>query len=183
MPKDGPGVGHSGNSMEKRSVSRHLFFAVIVLLVATDLASAQQMVIMKKNKIVTRFEAGDELLFQFKDDKQPNRVIIQSIREFYLVTTSGDSIDYQRVGRILFRNPDRQKYGAMVFGTGVALLAIWGVNSLAFDTTSPSMRGLQLVGFFGVGLGTFIYFTANSGVKIKPGTRLKYISYDSPLYR
>lgn len=155
----------------------------IALLFAAHLAVGQQLVIMKKNKIVTRFEAGDELLFQFKGDKQPNRVIIQSIREFYFVTTSKDSIEYQRVGRILFRNPDRQKYGAMVFGTGVAMLAIWGLNSLAYDTTSPSMRGLQLVGFFGVGLGTFIFFTANSGVKMKPGTRLKYISYDSPLYR
>jgi hypothetical protein len=158
-------------------------FVAIVSLFSADLASGQQLLLMKKSKVVSRFDPGDELVFQFKGDKQPNRVVIQGLREFYFITTSGDTIQYQRVGRILFRNPERQKYGAMVFGTGVALLAIWGLNSLAYDTTTPSMRGLQVVGFFGVGLGTFIYFTANSGVRMKPGTRLKYISYDSPLYR
>jgi hypothetical protein len=182
MSQDGAGIGSARNTMEKRGVSRRLFFVAILLFVV-ELAPGQQLLIMKKGKVISRFNPGDEMLFQFKGDKQPVRVVIRELREFYFITTSKDTIQYLRVGRVIFRNPDRQKYGAMVFGTGAALLAVWGVNALAFDTTSPSMRGLQLVGFFGVGLGAFIYFTANTGVTLNGYKRLKYISYDSPLYR
>ena len=157
-----------------------LVFAFVLFAAGS---SAQQLLIMKRGKVVSRFNPGDELLFQFKSEKQVNRVTIQSLREFYFVTTSKDTIQYLKIGRIVFRNPGRQKYAVSVFGMGAALLAIWGVNTLAFDSTSPSMRGLRVVGFIAVGVGTFMYFTANSGTKMKGGTRLKYVSYDSPLYR
>lgn len=152
-------------------------------LIASCAVQGQQLVIMKKGNVTTRFNSGDELVFVMKNDKQPNRVIIQSIREFYFITTGKDTIQFQKVGKILFRNPERKKYGAGVFAAGAIFLGVWGVNSLAFDTSSPSMRGLRFIGFVGVGVGAFIYFTANSKIVLKGATRLKYISYDSPLYR
>jgi hypothetical protein len=161
---------------------RSILFLAAFLFVA-EISSAQQLLIIKKGKVISRFNPGDELVFQFKNDKQPNRVVIQSLRDFYFISTANDTIQYLKIGRIVFRNPGRRKYGATVFGMGAALLAVWGINTLAFDSTSPSMRGLQVVGFIAIGVGTFIYFTAETGTKLKGYTRLKYVSYDSPLYR
>jgi hypothetical protein len=156
---------------------------VVVSFLCFDVVQAQQLLIMKKGNVVSRFEPGDDLLFVFKKEKQVNHVTIQTLREFYLITMARDTIQYQAIGRIKFRNPERRKYGVTTFATGAALLGVWAINSLAFDSNSTSMRGLRFVGFLGIGVGAFIFFTADSSMKINGIRRLKYISYDSPLYK
>jgi hypothetical protein len=168
--------------MKLRGIQFSIFGVVLFLLVCAE-ANGQQLLIMKKGKIVSRFEQGDDLLFVMKNEKQLNHVTIQSLREFYLITTARDTIKYQQIGRIKFRNPQKRKYGVTTFASGAALLGIWAINSLAFDPNSQSMRGLRFVGLLGVGVGIFIFFTADSSVKLNGIRRLKYISYDSPLYK
>ena len=92
------------------NVRSNLITVVFVLVAAC--VSGQQLLIMKKGKVIARFNPGDELLFQFKNEKQANRVVIQSLREFYFITTANDSIQYLKIGRILFRNPQKQKWSA-----------------------------------------------------------------------
>jgi hypothetical protein len=166
-----------------RFMGRLIILLAFCLVLTATVARGQQMLVMNKGSVTDRFNSGDELLFVFKNEKQVIRVTIQSIREFYFITTSKDTIAYQRVGKIVYRNPERQRRGAIMAATGAGLLAVYGLNSLAFDQNTPSMKGLRLVGVFGVGFGIIIYLTANSSKKLKGGRRLKYASYDSPLYR
>jgi hypothetical protein len=172
--------------MEERRLTcrgKGLAATFLIWCLLGSVAQAQQILVMKKGEVTARINPGDELLFVFKDDKQVNHVTIQSIREFYFITTSKDTIPYQRVGKLVYRSPERRKRGVVMIASGAALLAVYGINSLAFDVDTPSMRGLRLVGFLGVGFGSLLCLTANSSTKLSGARRLKYASYDSPLYR
>jgi len=160
-----------------------VFLPVLVSIMSAGSVQAQQLLIMKKGSVISRFNPGDEIFFELKDQKQIHHTAIQNIREFYFTTVQGDTIQYQRVALVAFRNPERKKFGLTTAITGVALLGVYGLNSLAFDTQTPAMRGLRFVGILGAGVGMFIYLSADKKVRMNGVRRLRYIPYDSPLYR
>jgi hypothetical protein len=164
-----------------RSVTRLL----LLLLLSTVAASVhgQQLLVMKKGKVIARYNSGDDIYFELKDQRQLHHAVLLVSREFSFVTAQFDTIQHSRVARIGFKNESRKRYGMVTALTGAALLGVYGLNSIAFDEQSPSMRGLRLVGSLGVGFGLLIWFTSESSVRIKGATRLKFASYDSPLYR
>ena len=156
---------------------------LFLLLAFTASVHGQQLLIMKKGKVIARYNPGDEIYFELKDQRQMHHAVLQSLREFYFVTVHGDTIQHSRVARIGFKSPNRKKHGMITALSGLALLGVYGLNSIAFDENSTSMRGLRLVGLLAVGSGMIIWFTSESSVRINGVKRLKYASYDSPLYR
>jgi hypothetical protein len=143
----------------------------------------QQLLIMKKGKVIARYNPGDEIYFELKDQRQMHHAVLQSLREFYFVTVHGDTIQHSRVARIGFKSEGRKKYGMVTALMGLGLLGVYGLNAIAFDENSTSMRGLRLVGLLAVGSGMIIWFTSESSVRINGVRRLKHAAYDSPLYR
>lgn len=160
-----------------------VLLTVILMMALGDTVQAQQLLIIKKGAVSSRFDQGDDIYFELRDQKQIHHAVIQHIREFYFTTVQGDTIQYQRVALVAFRNDERKRFGMTTAITGVALLGVYGLNSLAFDRQTPAMRGLRFVGILGAGAGTFIYLTADKKVRLNGIRRLKYVSYDSPLYR
>jgi hypothetical protein len=156
---------------------------LLLFLMLAASVHGQQLLLMKKSKVIARYNPGDDIYFELKDQRQMHHATLQSLREFYFVTVHGDTVQHSRVARIGFKNQSRKRYGMVTAVTGAALLGVYGINSIAFDEESQSMRGLRLVGLWGVGLGMLIWFTSESSVRINGAKRLKYVSYDSPLYR
>lgn len=156
---------------------------LLVLILSIADVVAQQMLILKKGKVLARFNQGDEVYFELKDQRQIHHTTIQSIRDFYFTTVGNDTIQYSRVAFFQFRNDEGKIRGKTMAVIGVALLGVYGLNSLAFDEVSPSMRGLRLVGGLGTAIGMTLYLTSTKKIKLKGFKRLKYIPYDSPLYR
>lgn len=163
-------------------LSKTLLLVAFVIFAEGTLCG-QQLLVLKQGKVLARFDEGDEIFFQLKDQRQVHHSALQSIREFYFVTVNQDSIPFSRVYSLTFRSEARKKYGAVTMLTGAALLGVYGLNSLAFDEDTQSMRGLRTVGLFGIGFGALIYFTSQSTIKLTGIKRLKYASYDSPLYK
>jgi hypothetical protein len=148
-------------------------------------AEGQQLLVVKKGSVVTRYDVGEEIYFQLKDQRQVHHTSIRAIREFYFLTMDRDSIPYMRVQSLHFRNYDRKRYGAVTTLTSFGFLALYGLNAyvLDIDENTPSMRGLKFIAFTGIAVGTIIYLRSERSLKLGGKTRLKYAAYDSPLYR
>jgi len=164
-----------------KTVSRLLLVSLIVAFAGSS--QCQQLLLIRKGSVATRYNESDEIYFQLKDQRQIHHTTIQTIREFYFLTASRDTIPYSRVESVHFRNYERKKFGAVTTLTGFGLLGVYGLNTLAFDEDTPAMRGLRIVAFMGIVVGTVIYFRAERKIKLGGRTRLKFVSYDSPLYR
>jgi hypothetical protein len=160
-----------------------VFLALLFVLSFVGPVAAQQLLIIRKGSVSFRYNAGDEIYFELKDQKQIHHTTIQNLREFYFTTVQGDTIQYQRIALVAFRNDARKKYGMTTAIAGAVLLGVYGLNSIAFDESSPAMRGLRLVGALGIVSGAIIYLTADKKMRLTNGRRLKYVTYDSPLYR
>jgi len=162
-------------------MSRLLFTALLLAFAGSTFG--QQLLVMKKGRVVARFEPGEDFYFQLKDQRQVYHVTLQTIREFYFTTMNRDSIAYTRIASVHFKNADRKKFGMTTALTSAGLLAVYGLNTIAFDERSPAMRGLRFVGITGVFVGTIIYLRSDRRVKMDGRKRLRYAAYDSPLYR
>jgi hypothetical protein len=159
------------------------FLALAFIMLFGPSVGAQQLLIIKKGSVSFRYNPGDEIYFELKDQKQIHHTTIQNLREFYFTTVQGDTIQYQRIALLAFRNDARKKYGMSTAIAGAVLLGVYGLNSIAFDPNTPAMRGLRLVGVLGIASGAIIYLTADKKMRLTNGRRLKYVTYDSPLYR
>lgn len=163
--------------------ARILTLLSLMFMSGAACAQSWQMLLMKRGRVLARYNPGDPILFVLKGDKQVRSAGIIAIREFDFVTSTKDTIQFLNVASLKFRNSARKKYGITTVLTSAALFSVYFLNSVAFDKNESSMRGLRAVGIYGAVFGTAIYLTSNRTTRLKNGKRLKGISYESPLYR
>jgi hypothetical protein len=159
--------------------------ALIVGLITIGLAAdAQQMVVLKRGKIISRYNLGDEIRFVLKGDrKQAYHAALISIREFDFITVQKDTIQFGDIAKLKYKNPARRKYGQGTILTALALGGLGFALEKPFGDKNPqAIRGLYTVGALGTVFGTFFILTSKSQIKLNGKNRLKFINYDSPLY-
>lgn len=154
-------------------------------LIFPGMISAQQILVMKNSKIISRFNPGDEIRFELKDQKKvTHHTYVGRIRDFDFITTNGDTIALNRISKLRFKNPGRRKYALAVAAAGVVLYGVYLLNKEAFsEDDGTSLKGLRFSALYGTGAAAFIFLTANSKIKLNGIKRLKAIRADSPLYR
>lgn len=155
----------------------------IIFLLTWSLTCSQQLLLLKGGRILTRYNIGDEIYFELKDQRQVHHTSIASLREFDFITVNEDTIQLSRVASIHFKNYARRKYSRGILLTGAALIGVYYLNSIAFDTSSPSMKGLYWVGVYGVAAGVVINLTSKKSVRLEGVKRLKCVPWDSPLIK
>jgi hypothetical protein len=157
----------------------------ILFVVSGFTASAQQMVVIKKGKISVRYNLGDEIRFTLKDEpKQVHHAAILSIREFEFLTLQKDTIKYSDIARLKFKNKNLKKYVvSTLIGSGV-LLGLHFVLKEPFGEKNPiAVKGLAYAAGSGI-IPIFFALIANkSQMKLNGYRRLKFVNYDSPLYK
>jgi hypothetical protein len=143
------------------------------------------MVVIKKGKIMTRYNLGNEIWFVLKDDpKQVRHVAILSIREFEFVTLQKDTIKYNQISRLKFKNKGLKKYVVSTLIGSASLLALHFALKGPFGDTNPgAVNGLAYAAGSGVLPLLFAVISNKRQIKLTGFKRLKFINYDSPLYK
>jgi len=157
---------------------------VVLFLLIAGCSQAQQMVVMKKGHIMARYNIGDEIRFVLKGDDQLYHAAIMSIQEFSFVTMQRDTIKYLDVAKLKFRNKGAFNYVKSTLLGSAGLTALHFAIKPAFGKKNPqSVNGLLYAAGVGAISSLFVLATSRSHIKIAGFKRLKFINYDSPLYR
>ncbi|HEX8059342.1 MAG TPA: hypothetical protein VF473_00335 [Cyclobacteriaceae bacterium] len=157
---------------------------IVLFLLIAGCTQAQQMVVMKKGHIMVRYGLGDEIRFVLKGDDQVYHAAIMSIQEFSFVTMQRDTIRFLDVAKLKFRNKGTMKYVKSTLIGSAGLTALHFALKPAFGKKNPqSINGLLYAAGVGVVSSVFVLATSRSHIKLTGFKRLKFINYDSPLYR
>lgn len=142
------------------------------------------MVVIKKGHIMQRYNLGDEIYFVRKDDDQLYHAAIMSIQEFSFVTMQRDTIKYLDVAKLKFRRKGLWKYAKSTLIGSAGLTALHFALKPAFGKSNPqSINGLLYVAATGPLSVLIGVLSSRSHIKISGFKRIKFINYDSPLYR
>lgn len=158
---------------------------LFVLVAASVVVEAQQMVVMKRGgKPIARYNLGDDIRFVLKGDNQEYHAAILSIREFEFITLQKDTIRYNEIAALKFRNPGLKKYVTTTLIASASLMALHFALKGPFGDSNPqSVNGLAYVAGAGLIPLAFAAVMNRSKIKLKGYKRLRFINYDSPLYK
>jgi hypothetical protein len=144
----------------------------------------QQMAVIKKGTIMIRYNLGDEIRFVLKGDKQMYKAAILSIREFEFITLTKDTIKFNQVAKLKFQNKGVKSYMKSTLIGAAGLMALhFALKEPYGDKNPQAVNGLAYAAGAGVVSSLFILATSKSHIKLNGFKRLKFINYDSPLYR
>jgi hypothetical protein len=155
----------------------------LLLLVATS-ASAQQIAVLKHGYAKYRFYQGDEIRYVLKGDRQVHHAAILTIHEFDFVTLQKDTVKFMDIAQLKFKNKASMNYIKSTLIGSAGLLALHFALKPAFgDKNKQSVNGLAYAAGAGVVSVVFVLATTRSHIKLNGIKRLKFINYDSPMYR
>ena len=156
----------------------------LVLFAAAYSAAGQQMVVMKRGKTLVRYNLGDEIRFVLKGDDQAYHAAILSIREFEFITLQKDTIRYNDIAQLRFKNKGLKKYVVSTLIASGSLMALHFALKGPFGEKNPqAVNGLAYAAGAGLIPITFAVLFNKSKIKLENGKRLRFINYDSPLYK
>lgn len=142
------------------------------------------MVVIKKGKIITRYNLGDEIRYVLKGDKQPYNAAILQIREFEFITLQKDTVKFLDVAKLKFRNKGAMNYAKSSLIGAAGLTALSFALEPAFGSKNPqAINGMRYAAGAGLISTLFVLATSRTQIKLVGFKRLKFINYDSPLYR
>lgn len=142
------------------------------------------MVVLKKGRIISRYNLGDEIRFVLKGDKQAYNAAILSIREFEFITLQKDTVKFRDIAKLKFRNKGAMNYVKSTLLGSAGLMALhFALKEPYGDKNPQAVKGLAYAAGGGVISTIFVLATSRSQVKLNGFKRLKFINYDSPLYR
>ncbi len=156
---------------------------VLAFSAITDI-TAQQILLLKHNHIQTRFNLGDEITFELKGSRQTYKTAILAMREFDFVTMQKDTIAYQEISKLKFFRPGLFRSATSTLVASAAIAGLGAALHKPFGDKNPqAIRGMYAVGILGGITGLSQIVMSRKVVRLKINKRLKYISYNSPLYR
>ncbi len=110
-----------------------LFGWILVLLYTCTPCSAQQLVLLKREKVVARWEEGELIGYKMKSgEKGVSR--IRELHEFFLFTDSADTIWYHQIAhlRSYQRRSPGLNLGGALFSGGLMVLGVDLINNAFF---------------------------------------------------
>jgi len=159
-------------------------FLIFIFLVIAGTVSAQQMVVLKKGRIMSRYNLGDEIRYVLKGDKQMYHAAILSIREFEFITLQKDTVKFLEVSKLKFKNKGAWNYAKSAAIGAAGLVALSYALEPTFGKSNPNaIKGMRYAAGGGIISTLFVLATSRSKIKLVGFKRLKFINYDSPLYR
>jgi len=158
-----------------------IVFLIIIYAIACS-ADAQQMVVIKKGSIIARYNLGDPIRYVTKDGLAHNAAIL-SIRDFEFVTLQKDTIKFADVARLKFKNKSMKFVKSTLVGSAGLLALHFALKGPYGDTNPNAVKGLAYASAAGVFPVILALLTSRSQIKLNGFKRLKFVNYDSPLYR
>ena len=156
----------------------------VLIVGVSGLLHGQQLLLLKKSRVVKRLNSGDEIYFRLKDQDQFYHSYIRYIREFEFISGAGDTIAFDRIERLKFMNPQKRYYAMIYAISSAAAFGIYVLNKGTFgDTNRTSVLGLKVFSVYAIAGAGVLYLTSAKRVRLNGRNYLKGVQTDSPLFK
>jgi hypothetical protein len=162
---------------------------LLFLLISTALAQQRQLVVLKNEEVLARYQVGDVIHFARENDKE---VLVQRILDMNdtLLMMNFDSVNYYHIKKLDIRarksNTFVQKLGRFMIIAGVLLPAIELLNTGVFNDEGQganiSSEVLVVSGVL-IGGGAIMAFTKKAYFKPGRKNHLMIVDKRSPFYK
>lgn len=171
-----------GSNMKKLFV---LFFALLTGMVSN---AQQQVVLMKKDRVIHRYNVGDFMRYSTGRKKDFKRDQIVELTDTTIITRN-DTIPYYKV-RLIDIHQEAQsgvtlrRIGYYSIAAGVVLPLADLINvGLVQDKSYSFDRGVGITSAALITTGTALLLITKPYMKVQFNKRLIIVGYDSPLYK
>ncbi|MCB0488554.1 MAG: hypothetical protein R2820_10155 [Cyclobacteriaceae bacterium] len=145
-------------------LSRLLVF--VYLLVSLSSLAQPQLALLKKDRIITRFEEGEQIRFKRKGDDGYSLALIQGIHPGFIIVANDtvftydiEVVDVRKKKLTSFKVSSIGK-GLMIAGAGLFLVDFFNTTVIInsdYELKNSAWRGSAVL----LGLGTFMQFVNN----------------------
>lgn len=160
------------------------FFALVLLTTFFSGAHAQkQLVFLSKGNVVARYVEGGYFKFVLKDHQHKEGVIVE-LSEFSMITYH-DTIEFRSIAKMDITKGRkinvRQGIGGLLFIGGLGFIAVDQING-AFGYSPKGWDNNDQTALIIAGLGAAKLFIKPRYKKLRPGTVIRTVDYQSPYY-
>lgn len=169
--------------------NKNVISIIILLLICGGHATAQQrqLVVLKKERVLARYQVGDLLTFSRTGEKKIQQQKILALNDT-LIMMNLDTVAYYRIKKLDIRgrrtSTFAERLGAYMMIAGVVLPLADLINTTAIEKEDASIdRGVAVTGVALFSGGALLFFA--KGKYFKPGrkNRILIVEKDSPFYK
>lgn len=162
-----------------------LFFALLIGMIAH---AQQQVVVMKKDRVIHRYNVGDFLRYSTGKKKDFRRDQIVELTDTTIITRN-DTIPYYKI-RLIDMHQEAQsgvtlrQIGYYSIAAGVLLPLADLINvGLVQDKSYSFDRGVGITSGALIATGAVLLLISKPYMKVQFNKRVMIVGYDSPLYK
>ena len=158
--------------------------ALFFLLSAFTAAGQSQLLLMKRQEVLLRLNAGDDFVFRMKGSKEVRRTYINTLSDTSVVTHR-DTVPYHMIDRVYFRTSTFvNRLGLLLVLGGAGYFLIDQVNNVVVKGNDARIdNSVAIASGVMVGAGLPMMLIGRKSRGVGGRIRLLKVTPESPLYR
>ncbi|HEY3402563.1 MAG TPA: hypothetical protein VGK59_04190 [Ohtaekwangia sp.] len=160
-------------------------FTLILILISISTFAQRQVVVMRKARIVDRYNVGDPIRYSTSTPKKFVRDRIVELTDTTIITRK-DTILFYHIKLIEYKPTGLtvDKFGNDCIGAGIALFLGDLINvTVVQDQSYDFNRGVSIAAASMVATGIILRILGKDYMKIRMNNRLMIVDHTSPLYK
>ena len=158
---------------------------LILIFISTSALGQHQVVVMRKARIVDRYNVGDWIRYSRSSPKNFRSDHIVQLTDTTIITRN-DTILFYQIKLIEYKPAGLtvDKFGNDCIGAGIALFLGDLINvTIVQDETYDFNRGVSIAAASMVATGIILRLLGKEYLKIRMNNRLMIVDHNSPLYK
>jgi hypothetical protein len=159
------------------------FFLFVFLLGSINGLCQNQLLVIKNDRVIVRYQPGDEFMYKRKSKKEKTRSFIVSINDSTIVTNV-DTIATHQVERVYFKQGNfLNVVGGFLVTGGVLIFLVDQVNVLFVQGDKASINeNVATISLVSIGIGLPMMLAKKNTHRVGFKKRLRIIDRNSPFY-
>ncbi|HLT72907.1 MAG TPA: hypothetical protein VKZ75_09660 [Cyclobacteriaceae bacterium] len=157
---------------------------VFFLLLAFNAAGQNQLLLLKRQEVLLRLNAGDDFVFRMKGSKEVRRTYINTLSDTAVVTHR-DTVPYHLIDRVYFRRSTFvNRLGLLLVIGGAGYFLIDQLNNVVVKGNDARIdNSVAIASGTMVGVGMPMMLIGRNSRRVGGRIRLLKVTPESPLYR
>lgn len=154
------------------------------LLLAFNAAGQNQLLLLKRQEVLLRLNAGDDFVFRMKGSKEVRRTYINTLSDTAVVTHR-DTVPYHLIDRVYFRRSTFvNRLGLLLVIGGAGYFLIDQLNNVVVKGNDARIdNSVAIASGTMVGVGMPMMLIGRNSRRVGGRIRLLKVTPESPLYR
>jgi len=163
----------------------HTLLAIVFISLSISAHAQRQVVVMRKARVVDRYNVGDFIRYSTSSPKKFSRAQIVALTDTTIVTRK-DTVLFYHIRLIEYKPTGLtvEKFGNDCIGAGIALLLGDLINvTIVQDHEYDFNRGVVIASLSMIGTGIILRIFGKDHMKIRMNNRLLIVNQSSALYK